>query len=84
MDFSPNAQLSDFIKPEKLDVVINAVKSLSKFQFQDGVQRVANPSLSLKVGHSLKKCVAILRGWAFRRKDKDLEEDADSFKQLLD
>ena len=64
-DFSPNGQLSDFIKPAKFDVVINAVKSLSKFQFQDGAQGVATPSLSLKVGHSLKKCVAILRGQAF-------------------
>ena len=59
-DFSPNAQLSDFIKPENFDVVVSAVKNLSKFQFQEGVQRVATPS-SLKVGHSLKKCVSILR-----------------------
>lgn len=50
-----NAQLSDFIKPEKFDVVVSVVKNLSKFQFQEGVQRVATPSLSLKVGHSLKK-----------------------------
>lgn len=83
-DFSPNGQLSDFIKPVKFDVVVNAVKSLSKFQFQDGAQRVATPSLSLKVGHSLKKCVAILRGQAFRTKDKDLQEDADNFEKLLD
>lgn len=27
-DFSPNAQLSDFIKPGKFDVVVSAVKSL--------------------------------------------------------
>lgn len=83
-DFSPNAQLSDFIKPEKFDVVVSAVKNLSKFQFQEGVQRVATPSLSLKVGHSLKKCVSILRGQAFRRKDKDLQEDVDNFEKLLD
>ena len=83
-DFSPNAQLKDFIKPAKFDVVINAVKSLSKFHFQEGVQRVATPSLSLKVGHSLKKCVSILRGQAFRRKDKDQQEDADNFEKLID
>lgn len=83
-DFSPNAQLSDFIKPEKFDVVVSAVKNLSKFQVQEGVQRVATPSLSLKVGHSLKKCVSILRGQAFRRKDKDLQEDVDNFEKLLD
>ena len=59
-DFSPSAQLKDFIKPAKFDIVVNAVKSLSNFQFQEGVQRVATPSLSLKVGHSLKECVSIL------------------------
>lgn len=83
-DFSPNAQLSDFIKPAKFDVVIRAVKSLSKFQIEEGVQRVATPSLSLKVGYSLKRCVSILRGKAFRTKDKDLQEDTDNFEKLLD
>ena len=83
-DFSPNARLSDFIKPGKFDVVVSAVKSLSKFQFQEGVQRVATPSLSLKVGHSLKKCVSILRGQALRRQDKDLQEEVDTFEKLLD
>lgn len=37
-----------------------------------------------KVGHSLKKCVSILWGQAFRRKDKDLQEDADNFEKLSD
>lgn len=48
-DFSPNAQLSDFIKPEKFDVVVSAVKNLSKFQFQEGVQRVLPPHCLLKL-----------------------------------
>ena len=82
-DFSPNAQLGDFIKPARIDVVISAVKSLSKFEFE-GVQRVATPSLSLKVVHSLKRCVSIFRGRAFHTKDKDLQEDSDNFEKLLD
>ena len=82
-DFSPNAQLGDFIKPARFDVVISAVKSLSKFEFE-GVQRVATPSLSLKVVHSLKRCVSILRGRVFHTKDKDLQEDSDNFEKLLD
>ena len=53
-DFSPNAQLSDFIKKGKFALVVSAVKSLSKFEFHEGVQRVATPLLSLKIGHSLK------------------------------
>ena len=68
-DFSPNAQLGDFIKPARFDVVISAVKSLSKFEFE-GVQRVATPSLSLKVVHSLKRCVSILRAESFTQRTK--------------
>lgn len=83
-DLHPNDQLSDFIKPAKFDVVVTAVKNLSKFQFQDGAQRVATPSLSLKIGHSLKKCVTIIRDKAFHRGDKDLQEDADNSEKLLE
>lgn len=45
---------------------------------------MATPSLSLKLSHSLKKCVHILRDQALRRKDKDLQEDADNFEKLLE
>lgn len=83
-DFNPNAQLSDFIKPAKFDIVVSAVKVISKFYFEAGVQNVATPSLSLKIGHSLKKCVNILRGNALRRKDKEVQEDVDNFEKLLE
>ena len=80
----PDATLSDFIKPGKFDDIIAAVKSLSKFHLKEGTQDVATPSLPLKVGHSLKKCVNIIRGYALRRKDKDLQEDANNFQKLLE
>ena len=83
-EFQPDAQLSEFIKPDKFDVVVSAVKNISKFHFQGGVQNVATPSLSLKLGHSLKKCVHILRGHALRRKHKDLQENVDNFEKLLE
>ena len=82
-DASPNSHLSDFIKPGKFDDVVTAVKSISKFHFEEGVQSVVTPSLPLKIGHSLRKCVNILRGHALRRKDKELEEDACNFEKLL-
>ncbi|XP_068746319.1 uncharacterized protein [Montipora capricornis] len=81
---SLDAQLSDFIKPGEFDVVVSGVKALSKFHSEDGVQHVAIPSLSLKIGHSLKKCVNILRGHALRRKDKELQEDVDNFEKLIE
>lgn len=40
---------------------MNAVKKvLQNSHFDQGVQNVATPSLSLKTGHSLKKCINIL------------------------
>ena len=35
--FRPDAQLSEFIKPDKCDVIVSAVKNISKFRFQGGV-----------------------------------------------
>ena len=63
---------------------MNAVKKvLQNSHFDQGVQNVTPPSLSLKIGHSLKKCIKILRDHALRRKDKGLEKDVDNFKNLL-
>ena len=83
-EFRPDAQLSEFIKPDKFDVIVSAVKNILKFHFQGGVQNVATPSLSLKLGHSLKKRVHIFGGHALHRKDKDLQENADNFEKLLE
>ena len=83
-DSNPASPLSDFINPERFDHVVSAVKNIAKFHFDQGVQNVATPSLSLKIGHSLKKCINILRGHALRRKDKVLEEDVDNFEKLID
>ena len=83
-DDNPNAQLFDFIKPSKFDVVIEAVKKLCNFETKDGQQDVRTPSLALKIGHLLKKCVNVVRGQALREKDKDSQEDTDSFEKLID
>lgn len=70
--------------PRRFDDVVNAVKKvLRNSHFDQGVQNVATPSLSLKTGHSLKKCINILRCHALRRKDKGLEEDVDKFEKLI-
>ena len=58
--------------------MVSAVKSISQFYFDKGVQNVQT-SLSLKIGYSLKKCTNILQGQALQRKDKGLEEDVDKF-----
>lgn len=83
-DENPSAGMSDFVKPDKFDVVVEAVKTLCNFHATDGGQEVEIPSLALKIGYSLKKCVNIIRGRALRKKNKDLLEDADNFEKLLD
>ena len=83
-DKNHDAQLSDFIKPETFDTVVQAVKTLCNFQDKDGGQEVKIPSLALKLGHSLKKCVNVVRGQALREKSKDIQEDVDNFENLLE
>ena len=70
--------------PRRFDDVVNAVqKVLQNSHFDQGVQNVATPSLSLKTCHSLKKCINILQCHALWRKDKGLEEDVDKFEKLI-
>ena len=64
-DDNPNAKLFDFIKLSKFDVVIEAVKMLCHFEAKDGQQDVQTPSLALKIGHSLNKCVNVVRFTTF-------------------
>lgn len=84
IDNSPSAQLSEFTKPSKFDVVVEAVKTLCNFEVKDGEQEVQIPSLALKLDHSLKKCVNIVRSQALRAKDKDHLEEANNFEKLLE
>ena len=82
-DSNPAPQLPDLIMPGRFDDVVNAIKNIAKFHFDQGVQNVATPSLSWKIGHSLNKCINILQGHALWRNDKDLE-DVDDFEKLVD
>ena len=67
----PRCSLEEYLKPERFDHVVAAVKSLCSFEDKSGKNRVGTPSLALKLGHSLKKCVYIIWGKAvLRRKDK--------------
>ena len=70
-DSNSVSQLPDLITPGRFDNVVNAVKT-AKFHFDQGVQNVTTQSLSLKTGHSLNKCINILRGHTLQRKDKGL------------
>ena len=50
---------------------------ISKFDVKRGEREVGTPSLALHIGHSLKKCVAVVRGKTLREKDKGVLEDGE-------
>ena len=80
-----NAQLSQFPRRDKFDVLIQCVmQSSSKFDVKRGEKEVGTPSLALHNGHSLKKCVCVVRGKALREKDKGLLEDVEHFEKLME
>ena len=70
---------------ERFDHVVAAVKSLCSFEDKSGENRFGTPSLALKLGHSLKKCVYIIWGKAvLSSKGKDREEDAVDLEKLFE
>ncbi|KAJ8048984.1 Breast cancer type 1 susceptibility protein-like [Holothuria leucospilota] len=77
-----DSQLRDYINPERFDVVVGAVKEVSKFD-QAGTTKVGVPSMALKLGHSLKKCAAIVRGIGLRSKCATTIENAGYFLELM-
>ena len=61
IDNSEAIQLSDFIKPEKFNALIQAVKKTTSFMAPNrGQQDVNIPSLAVKLGCSLSKCAMLL------------------------
>ncbi len=78
--------LSSFIKPGKFDLIIEAVRSVCSYQFPESGNpaTIGIPSLALKLGNNLRKCAAIIRGFALRRKDARLKEDVNSYLELHD
>ena len=78
--------LSSFLKPGKFDLIIEAVRSVCSYQFPESGNRatIGIPSLALKLGNSLRKCAAIVRGFALRTKDSQLKEDVNSYLELHD
>ena len=84
IDGDPRAQLSNYIKPSCYDTVVNAVRELCTFEVKDGQRSVGTPSLALKIGYALKKCVNVVVGRALRENNPAMERDASNFRRLLE
>ncbi|KAK4882469.1 hypothetical protein RN001_005788 [Aquatica leii] len=77
--------LSECLKPQHFDVIIQATKTLcvtntniaKSTEFQ-------TPSLALKIGHALKKCISYERGNALRSGNIKRNRDLEAFLSLMD
>ena len=81
-----DADLAKFLKPEMFDKVVDATKEICGFaqaKENDHLSSFEKPGLALKLGYSLKRCAELLRGFALRKKDKDMKEDVESFVELI-
>ncbi|XP_050497351.1 uncharacterized protein LOC126878588 [Diabrotica virgifera virgifera] len=82
---SRSQTLGDFLVPEKFDVVVQATKHISLTMAASSNCRPEfhTPSLALKLGYALKKCVAIQRGTALRAGNMKKNKSLLSFLQLM-
>ena len=76
-------QLSNFIVPNMFHKLVDAAKALCDFAVRDSKQNAGTPSIALKIGYGLKKCVNVVVGRALRYEDEVSERAIDHFRQLL-
>ncbi|KAF5269753.1 hypothetical protein FQR65_LT17930 [Abscondita terminalis] len=73
------------LKTQKFDVVIDAVKSLcQKFNDFNARPEFAIPSLALKIGHGIRKCIGIARGTCLRNGSITRDKELVNYLALLD
>ena len=78
-----SSNLEHFMKPEHFDLIIASVKSVCSFDQSGKTSAIGIPSLALKLGHSIRKCAAILTGKALRQKDNVLLTDQQNLEKLI-
>jgi hypothetical protein len=79
-----DGDLKEFLNPAKFDIVIEAVRDVCSFYREEDRNKVAIPSLALKLGHNLRKCAQIYRGVGLREKDEQVTSDTKNFLELMD
>ena len=73
--------LTQALHPSNFDIVLQCVRHLA--DFDEGTNTFRKGSVAMRLGHSLKKCAAILKSEAIKKDDKELEEIAESFNNLF-
>lgn len=75
------ACLQDYMDTSKFDELVLGVKDLCQFQKE---AEIGIPSLALKLGHSLKRCVKVLKSTSLRAKDEALIKETKRFLDLFE
>lgn len=85
IDKCGNRGLSDYLLPQKFDIIVQATKLLC-VSHKSNVKRpeFEVPSLALKIGYALKKCAAIQRGSCLKAGNLKGNETLLSFLSLMD
>ncbi|KAI4470857.1 hypothetical protein MML48_1g16811 [Holotrichia oblita] len=77
--------LRDFFIPEQFDTVVQAVKMICVSHTLPGKRpEFGVPSLGLKLGHAIRKCISIERGIALRKGNLKKNKELLSFMNLMD
>ncbi|KAG5892254.1 hypothetical protein JTB14_014624 [Gonioctena quinquepunctata] len=78
-------KLIDALTPEKFDVIVSATKSLCSTSNEVAKRtEFGIPSLALKVGYSIRKCIGIERGLCLRKGDLKRNDILLGFLSILD
>ena len=70
------------IDPKNFEIVIKAVHILGQYDEKSGVFQ--NPSIVLKIGHTLKHCASIKKSKAIIQQDNEMRKSAEDFIHLCE
>jgi hypothetical protein len=74
--------LEDAIQPQKFPAVVKCTRTLCGYK--EDTNSYANPSLALKLGHSLKKCAKVKKSMALIEGNEELSRHSDAFYTLCE
>lgn len=77
--------LSDWLRPKYFDNIVSAVKNIAGVIYATKARPQFDvPSLALKLGYALRKCIGIQRGLYLRNEDLPSSNSLDSFLAIMD
>jgi len=83
-----NSFLIDFIDVAYFDKFVTCTQDLGGFSLENNegetLSSFKTPSLPLKIGYSLQKCLTLLKGLAIKQKDLQLKTKAYDFSEVFD